>query len=41
VFIVHGTEDRILPSESVSHRLPVLVNDAHLVPAESRPHTIA
>jgi hypothetical protein len=37
VLIVHGTEDRILPSESVSQRLPALAKDARLVPAESGP----
>jgi len=41
VLIVHGAEDRILPSESVSQRLPALAKDPRLVPAERGPHTIA
>ena len=41
VLIVHGTEDRILPSESVSQRLPALAKDARPLPAGSGPHTIA
>jgi hypothetical protein len=37
VLVVHGTEDRILPSESISQRLPALAKDARLVPAASGP----
>jgi hypothetical protein len=37
VLIVDGTEDRILPSESVSQRQPAPAGDARLVPAESGP----
>jgi non-heme chloroperoxidase len=41
LLVVHGTEDRILPFETVSQRLPTLVKDARLVPVGSEPHTIA
>jgi non-heme chloroperoxidase len=36
VLIVHGTEDRILPFESASQRLPALVKNARLSPVEGR-----
>jgi pimeloyl-ACP methyl ester carboxylesterase len=36
VLIVHGAEDRILPSESVSQRLPALAKDAPSGPGRAR-----
>ena len=40
VLVMHGTEDRILPFESTSARLPALVADCTLVPVEGGPHNI-
>jgi non-heme chloroperoxidase len=41
VLIVHGTEDRILPFEATSQRLPALIKDARLVRVDGGPHNIA
>ena len=40
VLVLHGTEDRILPFESTSARLPALIDDCKLVPVEGGPHNI-
>jgi non-heme chloroperoxidase len=40
VLALHGTEDRILPFESTSARLPVLIADCALAPIEGGPHNI-
>ncbi len=40
VLVLHGTEDRILPFESTSARLPALIADCTLVPVEGGPHNI-
>jgi non-heme chloroperoxidase len=40
VLVVHGTEDRILPIDNTSRRLPDLVKDLHLVEVEGGPHNI-
>ncbi len=40
VLVMHGTEDRILPFESTSARLPALIADCTLVPVEGGPHNI-
>ena len=40
VLVLHGTEDRILPFESTSARLPALITDCTLVPVEGGPHNI-
>jgi len=40
VLVVHGTEDRILPIDTTSRRLPDLVKDLHLVEVEGGPHNI-
>ena len=41
VLVLHGTEDRILPFEATSARLPELISDCTLVPVEGGPHNIA
>ncbi len=41
VLVLHGTEDRILPFEATSARLPALMVDCTLVPVEGGPHNIA
>ena len=38
--VVHGTEDRILPFEATSARLPGLIADLKLVTIEGGPHNI-
>lgn len=38
--VVHGTEDRILPFEATSKRLPGLIADLTLIPVEGGPHNI-
>jgi non-heme chloroperoxidase len=40
VLVVHGTEDRILPIDKTSRRLPDLVKDLRLVEVEGGPHNI-
>jgi non-heme chloroperoxidase len=40
VLVMHGTEDRILPFESTSARLPALIADCTLIPVEGGPHNI-
>jgi non-heme chloroperoxidase len=40
VLVMHGTEDRILPFEATSARLPALIADCMLVPVEGGPHNI-
>jgi non-heme chloroperoxidase len=40
VLVMHGTEDRILPFESTSARLPALIADCRLIPVEGGPHNI-
>jgi len=40
LLVVHGTEDRILPIDNTSRRLPDLVNDIRLVEVEGGPHNI-
>jgi non-heme chloroperoxidase len=40
VLVMHGTEDRILPFEATSARLPALIADCTLVPIEGGPHNI-
>jgi non-heme chloroperoxidase len=40
VLVMHGTEDRILPFESTSARLPALIADCTLVPVDGGPHNI-
>ncbi len=41
VLVLHGTEDRILPFESTSARLPALIADCTLVPIQGGPHNVA
>jgi non-heme chloroperoxidase len=40
VLAVHGTEDRILPFESTSARLPALIADCTLVAIDGGPHNV-
>jgi non-heme chloroperoxidase len=40
VLVLHGAEDRILPFESTSARLPGLIADCALVPIEGGPHNV-
>jgi non-heme chloroperoxidase len=39
--VIHGTEDRILPFDATSKRLPALIKDVRLVTVEGGPHNIA
>jgi non-heme chloroperoxidase len=39
--VIHGTEDRILPFDATSKRLPGLIKDVRLVTVEGGPHNIA
>jgi non-heme chloroperoxidase len=38
--VLHGTEDRILPSDATARRLPELVANLKLVPVDGGPHNI-
>ncbi len=40
VLVLHGSDDRILPIESTSARLPALIADCTLLPVEGGPHNI-
>jgi non-heme chloroperoxidase len=40
VLVMHGTDDRILPIESTSARLPALIADCTLVSVQGGPHNI-
>jgi non-heme chloroperoxidase len=40
LLVVHGTEDRILPIDNTSRRLPKLVKDMRLVEIEGGPHNV-
>jgi non-heme chloroperoxidase len=39
--VIHGTEDRILPFDATSKRLPALIKDVRLVTVGGGPHNIA
>jgi non-heme chloroperoxidase len=41
VLVVHGTDDRILPFDATTARLPDLIDDVTLVAVEGGPHNIA
>jgi len=41
VLVIHGTEDRVLPIDVTSRRLPDLIKGAKLVEVEGGPHNIA
>ncbi len=41
VLVIHGTEDRVLPIDATSRRLPDLIKGAKLVEIEGGPHNIA
>ena len=40
LLVIHGTEDRILPIDNTSRRLPALVKDVRLIEVEGGPHNI-
>ena len=40
MLVMHGTEDRILPFDSTSARLPDLIDDVKVIPVKDGPHNI-
>jgi non-heme chloroperoxidase len=40
LLVMHGTEDRVLPYEATSARLPDLIDDVEVIPVKDGPHNI-